>query len=361
MTEVYLKLSELRDAAEQLRQSSRQIEQSLTHVSDTIRELVVLGMDEQHLHLFGRTQVLQMTNWTQRLNYFADHLQSAADDVENAVHHSLRLLPYFDLSLLPEHEQIELAPVNGTASLDTGGWFVSSANQALFLTFQDKQTALAEHQSERTQLIEQHQAVFSELQATRNRALSHDPNLDLNHVPRVQALEAQITKLDGQIAQVNTEILGLKNEVHSLSSRFESVQPTAGADLKYIAQMDGSMTNPHVVSNTYDCVNYIVKKLPIPHNMALDAHMWNDLALSHPEYGIRIGDKPLEGAVIVLEREHSYADNIRGHLLYVESVSNGEIWVTDNNHASPIRFSDITSEITGNNISYLYFPWHTLA
>lgn len=93
--------------------------------------------------------------------------------------------------------------------------------------------------------------------------------------------------------------------------------------------------------------------------MALDAHSWNDLVLEHPEYGISIGDQPLEGSVIVLEREHSYADDVFGHVLYVESVSDGEVWVTDNNNPEPIRFSDLTDQTTGDLVSYLYFPWHT--
>lgn len=360
MTEIHLRLSELRDAAEQLRQSNRHIAQSLTRVSDIINELTVLGMDEAQFQLLGRPPILSMNNWTQNLNHFADKLNTAADDIENAVQQEF-LLPHFDLSLLPERERTPLAVVPEIAIINTGNWYVSSANRPLFLNLRDQQTALGDQQSERTSLIDQRQAVFSELQATRNRALSHDPNLDLNTVPRIQTLETEITRLDEAILQHDTKIVDLNNELDSLSTRLDSVQPSNGADLYIVSQMDDTETNPYVVANTYDCVNHVVQKLPIPNDMALDAHMWNDLALAHPEYGITVSDTPLEGAVIVLEREHSYADNIYGHLLYVESVSDGEIWVTDHQNTEPIRFSDLTSETSGDNISYLYFPWNTRA
>ena len=362
MSEIHLKLSELRDCAEQLRQSKRQLDQSLTNIGDVLRELTVLGMEEHEFVALGRPQMHTITHWTQRLNHFADRLTATADDVENAV---LFELPHFDLSLLPERDPIVSqtmgipSSVVEVTTLDTGGLYVSSANTDLFLTLRERQNLLAEQIGERTILVEQHQTAVSELEATRNRALSYNPDLDLNSVPRIQALQNEVSQLESEITQMDTTITSLETEVQTLDTRLMTIQPSSGADMSIIADMEGSATNPHVVNNTYDCVNHVVQKLPIPHNMALDAHSWNDLALQHPEYGITIGDQPLEGSVIVLEREHSYADDVFGHVLYVESVSDGEVWVTDNNNPEPIRFSDLTDQTTGDLVSYLYFPWHT--
>ena len=311
MSEIYLKLSELRDCAEQLRQSKRHLDQSLTNIGDVLRELAVLGMEEHEFVTLGRPQMHTMTYWTQRLNHFADRLTATADDVEGAV---LFELPHFDLSLLPERDPIVSQTMGMQSSivevttLDTGGLYVSSANTDLFLTLRERQNLLAEQIGKRTILIEQHQSAVSELEATRNRALSYNPDLDLNSVPRNQALQNEVSQLESEITQMDTTIASLETEVQTLDTRLATIQPSSGADMSIIADMEGSSTNPHVVNNTYDCVNHVVQKLPIPHNMALDAHSWNELALQHPEYGITIGDQPLEGSVIVLEREHSYAD-----------------------------------------------------
>lgn len=359
MSEVTIRLSELRDAAEQLRQSNRHIEQSLTHVSDICRELALLGMEEHHFYMLGRPSVVQMNNLTQKLSLFATRLDNATDDIENAV--EMRLLPHFDLSLLPEHDPITIEKPAEEPILYTGAWYVSSVNRPLFLNLQNYQHELAEHETERTALLEQRIFLADELQATRNRALSHDPNMNLDTVPRVQALETQIAETDAAIAQHDGEISELRTQVDTLSSRLDMVQPSHNADLHIVRHMDGAETHPYVVSNTYDCVNHIVQKVPVPNELSLDAYMWNDLALEHPEWGIRIGDQPLEGAVIVLEREHSYADDAFGHLFYVEKVHNGEIWVTDNDNATPIRLSELTDELGGEYMNYLYFPWHTRA
>lgn len=358
MSELSLRLSELRDCAEQLRQSNRHIEQSLTHVGDVIRELSVLGMEEHHFLTFGRPPMHTMINFTQRLNRFAESLNATADEVENAV---LVELPHFDLSLLPDHDPIILQSSSEVSVIDTGGLYVSPTNTALFMNLRDKQNLLAEQESQRTALIDQRQSTVSELQATRNRALSYNPDLDVESVPRVQALSAEVSRLDSEITQLDGNISGLEHDVNSLNTRLNIVQPSNDADLNFIGQMETATTNPNVVNNTYDCVNHVVQKLPVPHDMALDAHLWNELVLEHPEYGITIGDQALEGSVIVLEREHSYADDTYGHLLYVESIQDGEIWVTDNNNSSPVRFSDLTDETSGSLVSYLYFPWHTRA
>ena len=45
--------------------------------------------------------------------------------------------------------------------------------------------------------------------------------------------------------------------------------------------------------------------------------------------------------------------------MYVERVDMDGVWITDNLHSAPVKLADLTSEISGANISYLYLPWHT--
>jgi surface antigen len=95
--------------------------------------------------------------------------------------------------------------------------------------------------------------------------------------------------------------------------------------------------------------------------MAANAYLWNDRAAALPQYGITSGNVPLVGSVLVLEKTHPYADPVFGHLMYVERVDNDGIWITDNLHTEPVKLSALTSETSGTNLSYLYFPWHTHA
>jgi surface antigen len=116
-----------------------------------------------------------------------------------------------------------------------------------------------------------------------------------------------------------------------------------------------------VKANTQDCVNYIVGKIPIPDGMAGNAYLWNERAAALPQYGVTSGDVPLVGSVLVMEQAHPYADPVFGHLMYVERVDMDGVWVTDNVHAEPVKLADLTDEVSGENIRYLYLPWHTRA
>ena len=101
--------------------------------------------------------------------------------------------------------------------------------------------------------------------------------------------------------------------------------------------------------------------MPIPPGIPGNAMTWIDNAAAHPEYGITVGTQPLAGSVIVMQPEHSFANDIFGHVMYVERVENGAIWVTDNNNHTPVLLSSLTDELTGPNIQYMYFPWQTQA
>jgi hypothetical protein len=60
-----------------------------------------------------------------------------------------------------------------------------------------------------------------------------------------------------------------------------------------------------------------------------------------------------------MQPEHSFANDQFGHVMYVERVENGMIWVTDNNNHTPRLLNDMTDELTGPYIQYMYFPWQT--
>ena len=97
--------------------------------------------------------------------------------------------------------------------------------------------------------------------------------------------------------------------------------------------------------------------------MALRPRLWPGVPWTEKmtQYGVSSGNVPLVGSVLVMEKTHSYADHVYGHLMLVNRVdSDGAVWVTDNNHPSAaVKLSDLTSETSGANISYLYLPWFT--
>ena len=108
-------------------------------------------------------------------------------------------------------------------------------------------------------------------------------------------------------------------------------------------------------------MNYVVNRMPIPPELPFNAHLWDEQVMKHgPKYGMSIGTVPLEGSVLVMEREHSYANDIYGHVMYVEKVEDGIVWVTDNNYPDKlVRLDHLTTETSGPYIKYLYFPWQT--
>ena len=161
---------------------------------------------------------------------------------------------------------------------------------------------------------------------------------------------------------------GLEEDIASLEKRLELVSPPPGADLEAIKALEGGETSQwikdatHNEDNSVNCVNYVVNRMAIPPELPLNAHQWDEQAEKFgAKYGIQIGDQPLAGSVIVMEREHSYANDIYGHVMYVERVDpDGVVWVTDNTYSDkPVRLDHLTTELSGPYIHYLYFPWET--
>jgi hypothetical protein len=173
-------------------------------------------------------------------------------------------------------------------------------------------------------------------------------------------MQGQLDALDGQIAGLETEISELQVDVNTITQRLERVAPTMGADLSEIVALEGARNPVWMQESTFGCVNHIVDKMPLPNGVPRDALLWDDAALELPQYGISWGDTPLEGSVLQLDPSHPYADDRYGHVMYVERVEGDTVWVTDNlNPTDPVRLQDLTSRLFGEDMRYLYFPWHT--
>jgi surface antigen len=237
--------------------------------------------------------------------------------------------------------------------------YISVFNRPAYDRLVQEQAALADSQKQLDELLQTRQDTVEDLEALKNRLVSFDKNVNLETVPRVQALESQLAALDTEIANVQHDIGDLKANIADLNHRLTLVKPGAGADLNLIITMETSQTSEWIKQNTQDCVNYIVNRMPIPGGMPADAHLWDEMAQKFPQYGITSGNVPLVGSVIVMETPHSYASDLYGHLMYVESIDGADVWVTDNLHAEPVKLSDLTAELSGDNLKYLYFPWHT--
>lgn len=362
MNELSARLSDLSNASTQLNRSHQTISASLSTVSMIINNLITSGIDPLTLNeLLLAPDVARIQLANDKLFTLANRLNATVDDIEFALSETGRLLPHFDLSLLPDIDGISEIPEVSMVASSLGLSYVSSVNRPLHSNLLRIDARINEETAHQLSLVSQRSEIMDELDAARNNALSHDPTTDLSSVARIQVLEAQIVDLDQQIIETEQTITDSQVIRSAIQSRLITVQPSSGADYSVIAQLEMSTTSPNVVNNTYDCVNHVVQKLPIPVQLAHNAHLWNDLALDNPEFGITIAETPLEGAVIVLEPEHPYADDVYGHVLYIESIENDQIWVTDNLNPNPVRFSDLTDDLHGDTVSYLYFPWHTKA
>ncbi len=383
MTEVVTRVTQLRETAEQMKRSSLLIERSVEDVQDIVRYLFAIGYHSAgsaQFALLYNDQLANMENWAQTVRRFAENLGQAADDIEQATSNHLDeiVASAGSISMIPalrwlylgikepvansgDIQALRAAGMNAAAPTLPLGQYVSTANRPLYDFLVGQREALTTEQNHITALVTERQKLSEDLTSLKNRMLSFDPQGTPSQSPRVQALQDQITALDQQINQSETNINRLRSNIDDLTQRLNRVAPGAGADLSVIADLEGGQSASWLMQNTKDCVNYVVSKIPIPDNLARDAYLWVQQASAHPEWGITSGSTPLTGSVLVMTPQHPYADDVFGHLMVVERVENGEIWVTDNVHASAVRLSALTTEVTGGNIRYLYLPWYTRA
>lgn len=403
MTVLEARIAQMRQSAVRLRESGRRIDISVKTVHHIVDDLLALGVESPAALEFVaryRHQKNVMDDWGQVVMLFAQHLEAAAAEVEMAVTGQGKLsddpqvspaLPAEVVPFMPPAGNTAPALVSGTSSMgrfwrrkrrstdaaparrhEPGGGpavvasndipydgYLSKQNRPLYQAFLDKKAELAEARHHLDDLRHERMEKLEELAALRNRLMSHDSARDIDSIPRVQALKQQIAGIEGQITAAVHTVRTVEIDLARLHERLQRIVPAPGADLNLVASMEGAQTLQVIKEHTQDCVNYIVNRMAIPPGLPTDAHLWNDNIARMPEYGISTGHVPLEGSVLVMEREHSYADDIYGHLMYVEKVENGQVWITDNKHAAPVLLSDLTAETAGPHITYLYFPWQT--
>jgi hypothetical protein len=371
MTEIEVHVSQLRNAAETLHRSGQRIESSVQAASDTIDELLVLGMNAPELQPRYLQVRGQMQYWAGMVKHFAGKLFDAADEIDQA-HRGYVFIPAFvrppelersltsNFNANPPPKFVEEREVDVAEARAMG--YVSARNRPLYDRFIDYQDGLEDKRTALDELLKTRSERMNDLNALENRLLSYDSTTNLDKVPRITVLTEQIAQMDTQIEVMQGEIEHFEAEIDELALRLDRVQPGANADMAFIASLERGETESWIKDRTEGCVNYIVNKLAVPPGIPLDAHLWDDAATRWTQYGIQMGAEPLPGSVMVLGAEHSYADDVYGHLFYVERIEGDTVWVTDNYHPDEaVRLSDLTGEQTGSNVTFLYFPWHTQA
>lgn len=242
--------------------------------------------------------------------------------------------------------------------------YLNQHNRGLMDSLTSTQNNLQQQQSNLTTLQDRRTAVQQELDAllARMGGAGATPNA------RIRGLQQQLLDLEAQIGSTQESITGLEGDLSTIQARLDAVRPGPGADLELIASLEGGHTNEAILAstrqadNSVNCVNYVCSRMNIPPGIPNNALLWPANAMNHPEYGITIGDHALPGSVVVMQPAHGYGDDRFGHVMYVERIDpDGSIWITDNNYHSPVRLQDLTDEISGPNISYMYFPWETAA
>lgn len=361
MSEIQVRLAQLRAAADGLTQSGHRLHQSALAVQDVIQELNALGLLAESAALVPQVQAGHL--WLDTLWVLADGLSRAANDIEGAMQ---ARLPHFATGMLPFHLWEE-APSPAAAAADNPPLpghitYVSSINRPLYDELQLNQTVLVQQEEALQHLQADRDQAASNLLALQNRLRSLDPTIDVGARAEVQALQARVTTLDDEIAATGATIDGLQDRVNTLTARLVRVSPGAGADLDVIHALENTRSAPWLSANTYDCVRHVVERMPVPGTIARDAALWVEIAAGQPQYGISVGQTPLAGSVLVLQPAHPYADDLYGHVMYVERVEGDAVWITDNVHPTePVRLSDLVSDWDGETMTYLYFPWHTRA
>ena len=382
MSEVELKISEMRDATDRFRRTGQLIDMSMQRIRVLIAP--ILPQTDTLLQSEYHTNSRHMDALMLLLREFSDKLENAGDEIQGALNkpddgvlaNRDRLAPRFgsNYAFTPVDGYDGMRPTSTNNNGDVVvpeiaeqpidiNIFVSDNNRHLYDRLIENQVQLSSHEQQLTDLIEHRQTLGEDLDALRNRMVSYDRSLNVESVPRVQVLSNDIDLIDLQIVETRATIEHLETDINAITTRLQLVAPLAEADLVAIDALENGQTAEIVVNNTYGCVNHVVTRVPIPMEMARDAHMWDDMAERYTQYGIRVGDVPLEGAIISMETDHSYADDVNGHLMYIERIDeDGGVWVTDNYHPDEaVLLSDLTDELDGENIHYLYLPWHTKA
>lgn len=355
-----IQLSTLRAARDQMFASTLRLGDSVAAVRVVLRELAALGYDGlSGLAPLPLALNPLMDRDLEQLQALKQQLDETVYAVENA---AVAHFPPLGALLNPSPLTLALrtakpVPVSAPVALAiTPDRYVSSANLGLYQVLVSRRDELAHQQAQLHSLTVTRAELDADLRALRNRNATAAIS---GPTPETARLEGQLQQVDADLARTHGEINRLQGEVNNLNARLERVTPGAGANLAEIRQLETGTSADAVLQNTQGCVNYIAQRVPIPAILARDAHLWNDIAAEHPQLGITQGQTPLAGSILVMEREHSYADDLYGHVIYVERVDGDTVWVTDNTHPTPVPLTELTTETSGAHMTYLYLPWHT--
>lgn len=371
MSELHLRLTDLRRAAENLRRSAQRIDGSTGEAAAAMDGLLPhLSTAPDLLSRYTQTRAA-MQDWSRQLTDFADKLEAAADDIAAADRGTFTLPPLRLSDRLPREVGAVTVGAAAMAAVSRSnalyddfipdeGVYVAERNQALYARYTSIRGELADERSRVSELVNERRAAAEDLAALKNRLHSYDPLANPQAVPRVQQLEAELTRLDGQISDGQQHIGVLSEQLALSEERLLRVLPAPGADLDAIRALEGAQSPAWLRDNTFDCVRHVVERVPVPPALATDAHEWLANAAALPQYGMTSGEVPLVGSVLVVQPDHPYADDVFGHLFYVERVEGSAVWVTDNFHPeTPVRLDAITGITSGPTMRYLYLPWHT--
>jgi hypothetical protein len=230
MSEVALKLSQLREAADQLYRSSLQIERAVREVRLNISYLVAAGLPLTGLPpLYGDFHGV-MEDWARDIMLFATRLDEAADDVERAILNANApdlsagiAQPKFGSSFVAlmrkrRRAERELEAIRRLLFPEAGrrrrsSWRTSSPGSTVRCTtsLRCKNRALMSGKPGWTCCFRRG-ARPRGFDCAANRLLSFDQTLDPSGVPRVRTLEGQLDRLNQEIVDARGNIEQYRGE-----------------------------------------------------------------------------------------------------------------------------------------------------
>ena len=356
--ELVIRLSELRAAADQLRLSAQTVRMSLESAQTDAADMSALTYEPLPSAAMLLTAAPNAT--ADRLDTLRDQLTRAVESIEDATRPMM--IPLGILwNRLDRRPLIRptVAPEVGVAAYTLGS-YISRYNRPLYDKLLNDETAITRDTALITQLRDERTRTQGDLVALQNRLAT--AGVASAGTPQVRALQGQLDYLDREEGAAQNRITSAQDRVEDARQRLLRITPPDSADSSVIRALEGAKSESYVLANTRDCVNYIASRVAIPGDLAANAHLWDEKAAELTRFGIRVGDQPMAGSVLVMETDHPFASDQFGHVMLVESVgSDGSVWVTDNNNPNPVRLSDLTSEVIGERVKYLYLPWYTRA
>ena len=174
--------------------------------------------------------------------------------------------------------------------------YVSGANAGLKQELDEKQVLLQDAQVNLLAMqseVDQKRDHLGRLEAA--FAANHDPKL----ADRINQLRVEVAELDANITYDQQMVDTLDVEVDELAKRWSFVELPPGANVEKIRALEGGETSQWIKDatrnedNSVNCVNYVVNRMPIPGELPLNAHLWDEQANKFAtELGIKVGDVP---------------------------------------------------------------------